>query len=63
MRFADYFGRAFSGVPASQFPWLKIFRESTLAKMADVSCYKRYLIFLNCIIVNADVFCCLTSAL
>ncbi|XP_021896369.1 uncharacterized protein LOC110813504, partial [Carica papaya] len=36
MRFADYFGRAFSGVPASQFPWLKIFRESTLAKMADI---------------------------
>lgn len=36
MRFADYFGRAFSGVTASQFPWMKIFRESTVAKMADI---------------------------
>lgn len=36
MRFADYFGRAFSGVTASQFPWVKIFRESTVAKMADI---------------------------
>ena len=37
MRFADYFGRAFSGVPASQFPWVKLFRESPIAKVADVS--------------------------
>ncbi|KAK6122258.1 hypothetical protein DH2020_043991 [Rehmannia glutinosa] len=36
MRFADYFGRAFSTVSASQFPWLKLFRESAVAKIADV---------------------------
>ncbi|KAL5763224.1 hypothetical protein ACOSP7_019488 [Xanthoceras sorbifolium] len=36
MRFADYFGRAFSGVSASQFPWMKIFRESPVAKIADI---------------------------
>ncbi|KAL0326880.1 UNVERIFIED_CONTAM: hypothetical protein Sangu_1766000 [Sesamum angustifolium] len=36
MRFADYFGRAFSAVSASQFPWLKLFRESPVAKIADV---------------------------
>lgn len=36
MRFADYFGRAFSSVSASQFPWLKMFRESALAKIADI---------------------------
>ncbi|KAK9051072.1 hypothetical protein SSX86_027698 [Deinandra increscens subsp. villosa] len=35
MRFADYFGRAFSSVPASQFPWVKLFRESPVAKVAD----------------------------
>lgn len=39
MRFADYFGRAFSAVSSSQFPWMKIFRESTVAKIADVSCH------------------------
>lgn len=38
MRFADYFGRAFSAVSASQFPWLKLFRESALSKTADVGC-------------------------
>lgn len=37
MRFADYFGRAFSAVTASQFPWVKLFRESTVAKITDVS--------------------------
>lgn len=37
MRFADYFGRAFSAVSASQFPWQKLFRESALAKTSDVS--------------------------
>lgn len=37
MRFADYFGRAFSAVTAAQFPWVKMFRESTVAKLADVS--------------------------
>ncbi|XP_051148403.1 uncharacterized protein LOC127263434 [Andrographis paniculata] len=36
MRFADYFGRAFSAVSASQFPWLKLFRESPVAKISDV---------------------------
>ncbi|KAG9146163.1 hypothetical protein Leryth_007877, partial [Lithospermum erythrorhizon] len=36
LRFADYFGRAFSAVSASQFPWQKLFRESPLAKIADV---------------------------
>lgn len=35
MRFADYFGRAFSAVTASQFPWVKLFRESTVAKIID----------------------------
>lgn len=37
MRFADYFGRAFSAVSAAQFPWVKMFRESSVAKIADVS--------------------------
>lgn len=37
MRFADYFGRAFSAVSASQFPWVKMLRESSVAKFADVS--------------------------
>ncbi|ESR43804.1 hypothetical protein CICLE_v10011364mg [Citrus x clementina] len=36
MRFADYFGRAFASVSSSQFPWLKTFRESTVAKMVDI---------------------------
>ncbi|XP_047333211.1 uncharacterized protein LOC124936736 [Impatiens glandulifera] len=36
MRFADYFGRAFSSVSAAQFPWSKMFRESAIAKIADV---------------------------
>ncbi|KAI3744378.1 hypothetical protein L1987_57457 [Smallanthus sonchifolius] len=35
MKFADYFGRAFSSVSASQFPWVKLFRESPVAKVAD----------------------------
>nr|XP_043627744.1 transmembrane protein 214-like [Erigeron canadensis] len=35
MRFADYFGRAFSSVNASQFPWVKLLRESAVAKVAD----------------------------
>ncbi|KAI3696277.1 hypothetical protein L1987_79289 [Smallanthus sonchifolius] len=35
MRFADYFGRAFSGVSASQFPWVKLLKESPVAKVAD----------------------------
>ncbi|KAK0575399.1 hypothetical protein LWI29_038497 [Acer saccharum] len=36
MRFADYFGRAFSAVNASQFPWMKMLRESPVAKIADI---------------------------
>ncbi|PWA53566.1 hypothetical protein CTI12_AA443680 [Artemisia annua] len=35
MRFADYFGRAFSNVSASQFPWVKLLRESPVVKVAD----------------------------
>ncbi|KAL8229991.1 hypothetical protein R6Q57_014891 [Mikania cordata] len=35
MRFADYFGRAFSSVNASQFPWVKLFRDSPVSKVAD----------------------------
>jgi hypothetical protein len=36
MRFADYFGRAFAGVSGAQFPWAKLFRESTVAKIVDI---------------------------
>ncbi|XP_051145092.1 uncharacterized protein LOC127261012 [Andrographis paniculata] len=36
MKLADYFGRAFSAVNASQFPWLKLFRESSVANIADI---------------------------
>ncbi|KAJ8551691.1 hypothetical protein K7X08_021706 [Anisodus acutangulus] len=36
MRFADYFGRAFAKVSSSQFPWMKILRESSVEKMIDV---------------------------
>ncbi|KAJ4835245.1 hypothetical protein Tsubulata_026673 [Turnera subulata] len=35
MRFADYFGRAFSGVTSAQFPWVKMFRENPISKLAD----------------------------
>ena len=37
MRFADYFGRAFALVGSAQFPWLKTFKESPVAKLTDVS--------------------------
>lgn len=37
MRFADYFGRAFSSVGGAQFPWLKTLKESSVAKIVDVS--------------------------
>ena len=40
MRFADYFGRAFASVSASQFPWVKLLRESAVAKVADVSFFE-----------------------
>ncbi|CAI9111378.1 OLC1v1011595C3 [Oldenlandia corymbosa var. corymbosa] len=36
MRFADYFGRAFSKVSGSQFPWMKLLKESSVAKMVDI---------------------------
>ncbi|KAK4797639.1 hypothetical protein SAY86_029965 [Trapa natans] len=36
MRFADYYGRAFGSVGGAQFPWLKIFKESSVAKLADI---------------------------
>ncbi|XP_057962000.1 uncharacterized protein LOC131153601 isoform X2 [Malania oleifera] len=39
MRFADYFGRAFSAVSSSQFPWTKMFRESPVAKIVDVAIF------------------------
>ncbi|XP_027099252.1 uncharacterized protein [Coffea arabica] len=35
-RFADYFGRAFSAVSAAQFPWLELFKESSLDAIADI---------------------------
>uniref|UniRef100_A0A7N0UAI4 Transmembrane protein n=1 Tax=Kalanchoe fedtschenkoi TaxID=63787 RepID=A0A7N0UAI4_KALFE len=34
-RLADYFGRAFAGVSSAQFPWVKMFRESSVAKIVD----------------------------
>lgn len=36
MRFADYFGRAFASVGSAQFPWMKMLKESTVAKMVDI---------------------------
>lgn len=36
MRFADFFARAFSGVSSAQFPWVKTFRESPVAKLAEI---------------------------
>ncbi|KAJ6926480.1 hypothetical protein NC651_010792 [Populus alba x Populus x berolinensis] len=36
MRFADYYGRAFSSVSSAQFPWLKIFKESPVSKLIDI---------------------------
>ncbi|KAK5818217.1 hypothetical protein PVK06_023151 [Gossypium arboreum] len=36
MRFADYFGRAFASVSAAQFPWLRLFKESTVSKLVDI---------------------------
>ncbi|KAK4742215.1 hypothetical protein SAY87_000216 [Trapa incisa] len=37
MKFADYFGRAFSSVGAAQFPWVKTFKESPVTKLVDIS--------------------------
>lgn len=36
MRFADYFGRALSGVTSAQFPWVKMFKESPVSKLIDI---------------------------
>ncbi|KAI3781207.1 hypothetical protein L2E82_11214 [Cichorium intybus] len=36
MRFADYFGRAFASVNASQFPWMKTLKEASVEKMIDI---------------------------
>ncbi|KFK44407.1 hypothetical protein AALP_AA1G253100 [Arabis alpina] len=36
MRFADYFGRALSGVSSVHFPWVKTFKESPLSKLIDI---------------------------
>lgn len=46
MKFADYFGRAFSAVTSAQFPWVKMFKESTVAKIADVGFEISMLLFL-----------------
>ncbi|XP_021293410.1 uncharacterized protein LOC110423516 [Herrania umbratica] len=35
-KFANYFGKAFREVVAGQFPWMKMFRESTVIKLADI---------------------------
>ncbi|OMO60655.1 hypothetical protein CCACVL1_23982 [Corchorus capsularis] len=35
-KFADYYGKAFQQVLAGQFPWMKMFRETTVAKLADI---------------------------
>jgi hypothetical protein len=50
MRFADYFGRAFSSVSSAQFPWLKIFKESSVGKLVDVSVFflKKFIYHFNC---------------
>ncbi|PRQ41130.1 putative transmembrane protein [Rosa chinensis] len=36
MKLADFFGWAFSAVTSAQFPWVKMFKESTVAKIADI---------------------------
>ncbi|KAL6187054.1 hypothetical protein ACLB2K_043170 [Fragaria x ananassa] len=36
MKFADFFVTAFKTVSSAQFPWIKMFKESTLAKIADI---------------------------
>ncbi|CAH1416580.1 unnamed protein product [Lactuca virosa] len=36
MRFAEYFGRAFASVNASQFPWMKTLKEASVEKMIDI---------------------------
>lgn len=53
MRFADYFGRAFSAVTASQFPWVKLFRESAVAKIVDVS-FEFFIFSFFPVVANTD---------
>ncbi|XP_057530481.1 uncharacterized protein LOC130808935 [Amaranthus tricolor] len=36
MRFADYFARTFTAVSPAQFPWVKTFRESPVAKLSEI---------------------------
>ncbi|KAE8711682.1 putative ubiquitin-conjugating enzyme E2 26-like isoform X1 [Hibiscus syriacus] len=35
-KFANFYGKAFQEVVAGQFPWVKMFKESTVAKLADI---------------------------
>ncbi|TYI88549.1 hypothetical protein E1A91_D04G218200v1 [Gossypium mustelinum] len=35
-KFANFYGKAFQEVVAGQFPWMKMFRESTITKLADI---------------------------
>ena len=39
MRFADYFARTFTAVSPAQFPWVKTFRESPVAKLSEVGLF------------------------
>lgn len=52
MRFADYFARAFSGVSSAQFPWVKLFRESPVAKLSEV----RFLSLLIYVVATLAIF-------
>ncbi|XP_057524492.1 uncharacterized protein LOC130804161 [Amaranthus tricolor] len=36
MRFADFYGKAFGSVGSTQFPWLKILKESSVSEMVDI---------------------------
>jgi hypothetical protein len=55
MRFADYYGRAFSSVSSAQFPWLKIFKESPVSKLIDVSFFFLN-IFISLIMTKVKLF-------
>ncbi|XWS22851.1 hypothetical protein CRYUN_Cryun29cG0071500 [Craigia yunnanensis] len=35
-KFANYYGKAFREMVAGQFPWMKMFMESTVIKLADI---------------------------
>lgn len=45
MRFADYFAQAFTAVSSAQFPWVKTFRESPVAKLSEVGSFFFFCIF------------------